>query len=159
MSLLTTICMTRQQSHADALAIQQRSFDEQSDAIRVVITNGEIPIPTASSQEVRIERVEVPFVVEKEVKEIVYVDRPVIVEKIVIERIEIPVVVREAIIERVEVPVIVKETITERVEGHSQGSNTHTTNIVEKDIPIWAKVCIAAQTLGFITLLLKMILN
>ncbi len=139
--------MSRPQSHADPLAIEQRVFDENLDAKRVYIVNSDfyqhpsaLPI-LKQNQEVRIERVEVPFVVEKEVKEIVYVDRPVIVEKIVTERIEVPVVVRETIIERVEVS--------------ASGSSSNTTNIVEKDIPSWVKIALAAQFIISILMLLK----
>lgn len=144
----------KQQSHADSLAIQQRSFEENTDSIRVTIVSGEMPqfnVQNSVSpqvQEVRIERVEVPVIVEKEVKEIVYVDRPFIVEKIVTERIEVPVVVRETIIERIEIPVT-------KIVPTQSGAVT----IVEKDLPKSIKLCLAVQSVIATILLLKMILN
>lgn len=130
--------------------------DEILNAKRVIIVGGQIPefrmpkfeapLAIAPEPKVIIERIEVPLIVEKEV--LVYIDKPVIVER------------EKLIIEKIEVPVIQYQTKVEVVEKIVEKPVFITVPQVEyKDLPKWLKICLAAQIFGTIIMLLKMILK
>lgn len=150
------------QSQLDGLDILQRTFDESQNAFRVTGNFGvdltQSPIQH-STEEIRIERIEVPVVVKEpqiervEIETIKYIEIPKIVEIVK----EIPVFVdREVLkLERIEIPVIVKEK--EIVEVIKE-------IIVEKKefekFPMWLRICIISQTgLALLTLVLRLISN
>lgn len=137
-------------SSLDIPQMQQRVFDESMDAQRVVLVGGEIIIPEikfpenfgqgnscqcSSKQEPII--VKVPEIIIQ--KEIVYVDKPIIIEK-----------GKEIKIEYIEKPIIVKEIEQVIVEKFKEPSNT---------LSLFAKICMVVQTLAILGLCISHILK
>lgn len=132
--------------------ITRMGFDDKLRAHRMVVIGadfqtGTIPVQTDPTN-TKIERVEIPFPV-KEI-EIREVHIPTIVKEIEVVKIEVPVVHKEIEIVRVEVPVVVKQ-----IEVQTLEKPVFVTQTEYKDLPIWAKVCLAVQTLTLLIILLK----
>ena len=136
-------------TNADPGQINRRTFEEETDSVRVHIVSGEMPnfkIPELKQQEVKI--VEVPTTVI--VKEPQVIETQVIVkeyevlevQKIVTEykTIEIPVFTKEVEYKTIEVPVI-------------------STEVVYKDLPNYLKLALLVQALGTILLLVKSVIK
>jgi len=119
----------------DSNQIIRDTHDENMNATRVLIVNGEMPVISSqiktAPQEIKIEKIEVPVIV-KEIQEIKIpeivkepfeVEKTIVVKEVQIEKIEVPVIVKEVQIveipkyiteyQVIEKPVIIEKTITE----------------------------------------------
>lgn len=137
----------KKQSHADPIAITQRTFDENMDAVRVVLVDGNMPEFTQT--ESRIQIIEVPtIIIEKEV-------RIVEIEKIVIEReielVEVPRIITEY--KTIEIPVFHTKTEVQIIE-----KPIYIEKVQYKEIPMFIKIAILATPLIFLVALVKHII-
>jgi hypothetical protein len=151
-----------QRSHEDPGAIEQRVFDESLNAKRVILVGGfpsnfNTSVERISAPEIRIERVEVPVIIEKE--KIVYIDKPFIVEKEITVYVDKPVIV-ERIVEVKSEPIIEikKEHSIEYVDRFIE-KPTIITQTEYRDLPKWARICLAVQFVSTFIVLLKLILK
>jgi hypothetical protein len=143
--------MKKTMSEFDSNQITRLGFDDELSAHRMVLVNAPRFTESVNNLDApastKIERIEVPVPIkELEIREI---HIPVIVKEIEIKEIQVPVIVKETVIERVEVPVIIKESVTNTENKQLD------IQVVEKDLPNWIKIVIAAQFLTSILMLLK----
>lgn len=162
------------QSQSDALSIWQRSFDEETDSLRVQVINGnnvsvnaqkesqivKVEVPVFQDR-LQVERIEVPVIVKEiEFKDIekhiiiehssvqlIEIDKVIVTEKIV--KVEVPVIVEKIV--TVEIPTIIEKVVIKEIVKEV---------IVEKKemekFPTWLIVCIISQTvLSLITLIAR----
>lgn len=108
--------------------------------VETKIERVEIPVPI---KEIEIREIKVPEII-KEVQ-IVYVDRIIVQKELQIERVEIPIIVKEMQEIIKEVPIIQKEI---------QVVNQPVVVTEYKYLSNFVKVCLAAQTLALILMLL-----
>lgn len=136
-------------SDLDPYQMDNRTFDDKKDAWRVSIVDG----ITLNAESITLPEMKFP--------ELKTIEVPVIVKETVVKEINVPVIVKELQIERIEVPIVVKETefvyvdrpiiVTEIKVVEIEKPVTVYKNL---EIPMVLKVCLIAQTLTTIGILL-----
>lgn len=144
-------------SSYDPGQISRMGFDDNLRAHRMVLINppGQFTVPVSEVAQpiinnTVVERVEVPVVI----KEIEYkeVQVPVIVKEVQIVEIEKPVYIEKIVHVEVEKPIF------QQIESSKYQEMVHTgleVKIIEKDLPKWVKIALAAQFITSLIMLLK----
>lgn len=144
-----------------------RMYDSEKDAQRVVLVGGEnltinADISSQSqSSKIEIREIKVPEIIKQiEIKE---TKVPEIIKEIEIREIKVPEIIREVQIKEIQVPVVTQElkiievpTVILKPEYIEKYIPMVEYKEIEKfiKVPNWAKVCIIAQTVALIGLLL-----
>ena len=126
--------------------------DADLNAKRVVVVGGSLPEFNVSGNSGTIQTIEFPtIIVQKDIQvERIEIPVPIVSTEIKVERIEVPVFIKELEIQRVEVPVLVTEVKEVIKEIPVIVKETE-----YKDLPVFLRVCIAAQALATIVMLFK----
>lgn len=142
-------------SDMDPNVILRTQHDELQQAQRVILVGGEgitinADIKTPQSQDVRIERIEVP----------------VIVKQTEIRELQIPMIIKEVQVQKVEVPVIIKETQVQIVKTEVVVTKPEIIQIDKpifiersKEFPKWAIACMVLQVISSFGLLIAHIVK
>jgi hypothetical protein len=137
-------------SLADPIAIQQTCFDEEKQAMRVVIVSGEVPVFQLQESTQKI--VETQSVVKETEIKIVEVPVTVIQKEIQIERIEVPVYLQQIVEVTKEVLVQVPGPTKIEIQTVEIEKPVYITQTEYKDLPKWLIVFLGVQTISTLIL-------